>query len=74
MRLPSAVPVIISTTRHGSNDSGHIYNKMYNSLVNAGRHAFQKKSKRGMATPKREIELIRQRLADAEYDYRRRQN
>jgi phage-related protein len=37
-------------------------------------HAFQKKSKKGAATPKRELELIRQRLADAERDYRERQN
>ena len=37
-------------------------------------HAFQKKSKRGIATPKREIDLIRQRLAEAERDYRKRQN
>jgi phage-related protein len=29
-------------------------------------HAFQKKSKRGIATPKRELELVRQRLAAAE--------
>jgi phage-related protein len=29
-------------------------------------HAFQKKSKRGIATPKREIELIRERLKWAE--------
>jgi len=35
-------------------------------------HAFQKKSKRGIATPKKEIELIRQRLAAAEGDYRER--
>jgi phage-related protein len=37
-------------------------------------HAFQKKSKTGTATPKRELDLIRQRLADAERDYRERQN
>ena len=37
-------------------------------------HAFQKKSKRGIATPKPEIDLIRRRLADAERDYRERQN
>ena len=37
-------------------------------------HAFQKKSKTGIATPKREIDLIRQRLIDAERDYRERQN
>ena len=36
-------------------------------------HAFQKKSKKGIATPQKEIELIRQRLAAAEQDYRERQ-
>ncbi|HEX9202203.1 MAG TPA: type II toxin-antitoxin system RelE/ParE family toxin [Acidobacteriaceae bacterium] len=35
-------------------------------------HVFQKKSKSGIATPKAEIELIRQRLAAAEQDYERR--
>jgi phage-related protein len=29
-------------------------------------HAFQKKSKRGVATPRQEIELVRQRLRAAE--------
>jgi phage-related protein len=33
-------------------------------------HAFQKKSKSGIATPKREIDLIRRRLAAAEREYR----
>jgi phage-related protein len=37
-------------------------------------HAFQKKSKKGIATPQKDIELIRQRLAAAERDYRERQN
>jgi len=37
-------------------------------------HAFQKKSKRGSATTKRDIELIRQRLAEAERLHRERQN
>ena len=37
-------------------------------------HAFQKKSKKGIATPKAEIDVIRQRLAAAERDYRERQN
>ena len=36
-------------------------------------HAFQKKSKSGRATPKREINLIHQRLAGAEQDYKERQ-
>lgn len=37
-------------------------------------HVFQKKSKRGVATPKQDIDLIRQRLADAERHSRERQN
>jgi phage-related protein len=37
-------------------------------------HAFQKKSKSGIATPKKEIDLIRKRLADAERDHKKRQN
>ncbi len=36
-------------------------------------HAFQKKSKKGIATPHHEIELIKDRLKLAEADYRRRQ-
>jgi len=36
-------------------------------------HAFQKKSKKGIATPKQTIELIKSRLHDAEIDYRARQ-
>lgn len=37
-------------------------------------HAFQKKSTKGIATPAREIELVKKRLAEAERDYRERQN
>jgi phage-related protein len=37
-------------------------------------HAFQKKSKRGVATPKRDLDLIQQRLAEAERLHRERQN
>jgi phage-related protein len=37
-------------------------------------HAFQKKSKKGIATPQRGIELVKQRLSAAERDYRERQN
>ncbi|HEY3579991.1 MAG TPA: type II toxin-antitoxin system RelE/ParE family toxin [Pyrinomonadaceae bacterium] len=35
-------------------------------------HAFQKKSKRGAATPKIDIDLIKQRLKTAAADYHRR--
>jgi len=37
-------------------------------------HAFQKKSKSGIATTKRDIELIQRRLAEAERLHRERQN
>jgi len=37
-------------------------------------HVFQKKSTKGIATPPRVIDLIKQRLTDAERDYRERQN
>jgi len=36
-------------------------------------HAFQKKSKSGIATPKKDIDLIHQRLAAAKRDYEERQ-
>jgi phage-related protein len=35
-------------------------------------HAFMKKSKRGIKTPKTDIDLIKQRLRDAEHDYQPR--
>lgn len=37
-------------------------------------HCFQKKSKKGIATPTREIDLINQRLEIAERDHRERQH
>ena len=37
-------------------------------------HVFQKKSKRGITTPKQDIDLIRRRLAEAERDHKERQN
>jgi phage-related protein len=37
-------------------------------------HAFQKKSKTGIATARKDMELIHQRPAAAEQDYRERQN
>jgi phage-related protein len=36
-------------------------------------HAFQKKSTRGIATPKRELDTIRQRFADAQRHHEERQ-
>ena len=37
-------------------------------------HAFQKKSKRGIATPKRDLDLIGKRLAEAERIHRQGKN
>ena len=37
-------------------------------------HVFQKKSKKGISTPKKELDLVLHRLAQAERDYRERQN
>ena len=37
-------------------------------------HCFQKKAKKGMATPKKDIDLINQRLVAAEHDHRERQH
>jgi phage-related protein len=37
-------------------------------------HGFQKKSKRGVATPKKEIDLIQQRLNEAARIHREKQN
>jgi hypothetical protein len=37
-------------------------------------HAFQKKSKSGIATPKKDIDLIKQRLHDAQHAHRQKQN
>ena len=37
-------------------------------------HAFQKKSKKGIKTPQKDIELIEQRLADAKRHFKERQN
>ena len=37
-------------------------------------NAFQKKSKKGIATPQKEMDLIQQRLAEAERFHRERQN
>jgi phage-related protein len=37
-------------------------------------HAFQKKSKKGIKTPKQDLDLIEKRLKEAELDYAQRSN
>ena len=46
-----------------------IYTVKFRGVVYA-LHAFQKKSKKGIKTPQKEIDLITQRLKDAEQHYR----
>ena len=45
-----------------------VYTVRFKSAVYV-RHAFQKKSKRGIQTPKHDIDLIRERLEQAEVHY-----
>jgi phage-related protein len=50
-----------------------VYTELFSDAVYV-LHAFQKKSKSGIATPKKDIDLINHRLDEAERDYRKRQN
>ena len=59
--------------RHDTNTYRAVYTAQFGEAVYV-LHAFQKKSKRGMATPTREVDLIRQRLADAERLHRQMQH
>lgn len=57
--------------RHDTNTYRAVYTAQFEEAVYV-LHAFQKKSKRGAATPKPEVELIRRRLAEAERLHRQR--
>lgn len=65
--LGSNVLEVIS--RYDGNTFRAVYTVRFRSAVYV-LHAFQKKAKRGIATPKREIDLIRRRLRAAEQHYR----
>ena len=60
-----ASSVIEFPVRHATNTYRLIYTIAVPGTV-CVLHAFQKKSKRGIATPQREINLVRQRLRDAQ--------
>ena len=55
--------------RHDTNTNRAVYAARFAEVI-CVRHAFQKKSRRGVAIPKKEIDLIQQRLAAANHDYR----
>jgi phage-related protein len=58
--------------RHDTNTYRAVYTAQFGGAIYV-LHAFQKKSKRGVATPTREVDLIRRRLADAARLHRQRQ-
>ncbi|MGB8458932.1 MAG: type II toxin-antitoxin system RelE/ParE family toxin [Candidatus Acidiferrum sp.] len=58
---------------HGGNAWRAVYTVRFQDAIYV-LHVFQKKSTKGIATPAREIDLIKQRLAEAERDHRERQN
>jgi phage-related protein len=59
--------------RHDTNTYRAVYTVQFSDVVYV-LHAFQKKSKRGIAMPPKDIELIRSRLADAGRLHQERQN
>jgi len=59
--------------RHDTNTYRAVYTVQFAGWIYV-LHAFQKKSKRGIATPQKDIDLIRQRFAAAERHYKERQN
>jgi phage-related protein len=57
--------------RHDTNTYRAVYTAQFDEAIYV-LHAFQKKSTRGIATPTRDVDLIRRRLADAERLHRQR--
>ena len=65
------VRVMEITDRHDTNTYRAVYTAQFDEAIYV-LHAFQKKSTRGIATPTRDVDLIRRRLADAERLHRQR--
>lgn len=59
--------------RHDANTYRAVYTAQFSGVIYVP-HGFQKKSKRGIATPRADIELVRRRLAEAGQMHRERQN
>ena len=55
--------------RHDGDTFRAVYTVRFDTAVYV-LHAFQKKARRGIATPKRELDLVRSRLRTAERHYR----
>jgi phage-related protein len=59
--------------RHDTNTYRAVYTVQFPNAIYV-LHAFQKKSKSGIATPQKDIELIRRRLVEAQRLNRQRSN
>ena len=59
--------------RHDTNTYRAVYTAQFAGMIYV-LHAFQKKSTKGIATPRKEMDLIRRRLVEAERLDRERQN
>lgn len=62
--------VLEVVSRHDGDTFRAVYTVRFTAAVYV-LHAFQKKAKRGIATPRHEIDLIRRRLRAAEHHYRK---
>ena len=58
--------------RYDTNTFRAVYTVQFADVIYV--HAFQKKSKQGIATPQKDLDLIRRRLAEAQRLYRQRSN
>jgi phage-related protein len=68
-----ATRVMEIVDRHDTNTYRAVYTTQFAGVIYV-LHAFQKKSKRGIATPQKDIELIRQRLIAARRHHKERQS
>jgi len=59
--------------RYDTNTYRAVYTAQFSNVIYV-LHTFQKKSKSGIATPQKDIELIRRRLAEAQRLNRQRSN
>ena len=72
-RVQRSVPVLEIVAPYAGETFRAVYTVRFEDAIYV-LHAFQKKSKRGISTPKKEIDLIKKRIAAAEQDYRERHN
>ena len=69
----SGTRVMEIVDRHDTNTYRAVYTAQFDEAIYV-LHAFEKKSKSGITTPKSEIDLIRRRLTEAERLHRERQH